>query len=140
LVMKGLVEDLVGKGESAAQKWLIPRASEPPHFRVIGRDTICGRLVRRSEIDFGPSQPWPASVGRDRGWPLAQERQPDEGDRANHGHAHLPRVQHDEGGSKSAGHDGRHARCFLGWGSVHRVGGQDFDSHRRRCGMTRLVK
>ena len=55
--MKGLVENLVGKGQSAAQQMLVPRAGESAQFRVIGRDTICGRLVRRSEIEPGPLQP-----------------------------------------------------------------------------------
>ena len=94
------------------------------------------------ENDFGSgsAQPRPMLVGGDRGRMLAEQRQPDGGNRRDHRHAYLPRVQHDEGGGLPTSHDGGHARRSLGWCSVHRCGGQAFGSQRRRCGMMRLVK
>jgi hypothetical protein len=38
-----LVEDLIGKGKSAAQQWLIPRAGKPAQLGMVGRDWICGQ-------------------------------------------------------------------------------------------------
>ena len=79
-------------------------------------------------------------VGGNDGRMLSKQRQPDGGDRGNHGHAHFPWIQHDQGSDLTASHDGGHARSSFGWGSIHRSCGHGFGSQRRKSGMMRLVK
>jgi hypothetical protein len=135
-----LGEDLIGEGQGAAEQGFVLHAGEAPQFCLVGKDRVFGRRIRKNDFGSCSAQPRPMLVGGDRGRMLAEERQPDGGNRRNHRHAYFPWVQHDEGGGLPARHDGGHARRSLGWCSVHRRGGQAFGSQRRRCGMMMLVK
>ena len=138
--MEGLSEDSIGEGQGAAEQGFVLHAGEPAQFCLVGKDRAFGHQVGENEFRSGSEQPRPALGRGDCCRMLPEKCQPNGGNRRDHGHAYLPRIQHDEGSGLAASHDGGHARCSLGWGSIHRCGGQGFGSQRRRCGMTRLVK
>jgi hypothetical protein len=87
-----LVEDLIGKGKSTEQQWLIPRAGKPAQFCLVGKNRVFCRRIRENDFGSGSSQPRPMLVGGDDGRMLAEKRQPDSGNRRDHRHAYLPRV------------------------------------------------
>ena len=138
--MEGLGKDLVGEGQSAAEQGLVLHAGEAAQFRLVGKDRVFGRRVRKNDLGSGSAEPWPMLVGGDRSRMLTEKRQPNCGNRCDHGHAYLPWVQNNEGGDLPTSHDGGHARRSLGWCSVHRCDGHGFGSQRRKCGMMILVK
>jgi hypothetical protein len=139
LVMEDLGEDLIGEGKGAAEQRLVLCAGEAAQFRLVQAARVGGCRIGGNKCQSAPAQPWPKLAGGDRGRMLAEKREPDSGNRCDHGHAYLPGIQHDKGGGPTAGHDGGGTWRSFGWGSVHRCS-QGFGSYRRRCGMTRLVK
>jgi hypothetical protein len=138
--MEGLGEDLIGEVQGAAEQEFVFHAGEAAQLCLVGKNRVFGHRVREDDLRHGSAQPRPMPVGGDRGWMLAEQGQPDRGNRRDHRHAYFPRIQNNEGGGLPASHDGGHARRSLGWCSVHRGDGQAFGSQRRRCGMMMLVK
>jgi len=115
-----LGEDSIGEGQGAAEQEFVLHAGEATQLRLIGKDRGFGHRVREDDFGSGSAQPRPMLVGGDRGGMLAEQRQPDSGNRRDHRHAYLPWVQHNEGGGLPTSHNGGHARRSFGWYSVHR--------------------
>jgi hypothetical protein len=138
--MEGLGKDSISEGQGAAEQGFVLHAGKAAQFCLVGKDRVFDRRVRRNDFGSGSLEPRPMLIGGDGSRMLAEKREPDCGNRCDHGHAYLPWVQYNQSGGLPTGYDGGHARRSLWWCSVHRGGGHGFSSQRRKCGMMMLVK
>jgi len=113
---------LLGEGESQVDELLVPAAGETAQLGQVGSGNLQVGWRDRHEVDLLAAQPRVAPIGGHGGRVIAQERDPDGGNRRHHGHAHFPRIDDDEHVFAVLGEDGGHARGSFGWGTVHGVG------------------